>query len=80
MDVELEYEDECSASRIHANRSEEPSLQVGYMQSVTPNIMLGGSGSYSFRQGSLERALGGMYTLGEHVVAAQWDQQVRPMD
>ena len=80
MDVELEYEDECSASRIHAARSEEPSLQVGYMQSVTPNIMLGGSGSYSFRQGSLERALGGMCTLGEHVVAAQWDQQVRPID
>ena len=46
------------------------------MQSVTPNIMLGGSGNYSFRQGSLERAVGGMYTLGEHVLAAQWDHQV----
>ena len=79
--VELEYEDEASASQIHAFKSQdESSVQVGYMQSVTPNVVLGGSGSYSFRQGSLERALGGMYTLGDHVIAAQWDHQVSRVD
>lgn len=50
---------------------------MAYMQSITPSLSLGGMGQYSLKTSTLSTSIGGIYSHGENVLAAQWDKNVR---
>eukprot|EP00597_Dinobryon_sp_UTEXLB2267_P004048 CAMPEP_0170077946 /NCGR_PEP_ID=MMETSP0019_2-20121128/14637_1 /TAXON_ID=98059 /ORGANISM="Dinobryon sp., Strain UTEXLB2267" /LENGTH=265 /DNA_ID=CAMNT_0010290531 /DNA_START=264 /DNA_END=1064 /DNA_ORIENTATION=- len=77
VSMEVETTDDCSATQLQMVKSDESSLSLGYMQSITPALSLGGSGLYSFKSRTLQTAIGGLFTHGDNTVAAQWDNNLR---
>lgn len=72
----MEIAEEASTTQIEYANGEDKTLTVSYMQSVTPFITLGGSGTYSLSTKSLQTAFGGMYKSPENLLALQWDDKV----
>jgi hypothetical protein len=74
--ADLELTDDSSTTQIEYASGDEPTLTASYMQALTPNVTLGGSGSYSLSSKSLSTALGGMLQWEDNTLSAQWDQNV----
>lgn len=60
--------DESSASQLQVGKEESTFASVSYMQSLTPHLILGGRGKYTFEDGSATMAFGGVYDKDENQV------------
>ncbi len=72
----MEISDDSSMTHVEYANGDEKSLTLSYMQSITPSITLGGSGSYSLAGKTLSTAVGGLYKSDENLMAFQWDDKV----
>lgn len=79
VSVDLEVTDSSSATQFQYAHSAEPSLSLSYMQSITPFLTLGGMGQYLIKERNMSTALGGLFELEDHTVAAQWDKSALRM-
>jgi mitochondrial import receptor subunit TOM40 len=77
LTAELEHKDASSTTQLQFTREEEDAVSLSHMQAITPCLSLGGMGTLSPYTMALTTTFGGIYDLGDHVLAAQWDQQVR---
>ncbi len=86
----MERSDESSAGQLQYSSSEH-SLSASYMQSVNPYLTLGGTivcipmvifsfssgiGEFSLKNKAVVLGYGGIFKYGQHVCAAQWDNNV----
>lgn len=76
LTAELEYSEPSSFTQVQYQLANESSLAVSYMQSVTPNIILGGMGTYSLATKALSTSFAGMISNHEHSLLAQYDNNV----
>jgi hypothetical protein len=58
------------------NHGNESSLAFSLMQSITPKVIVGGIGTYSFKNSNLTKGFAGIFHDGDHEVTAQLDNQV----
>ncbi len=72
----MEISDDSSMTHVEYANSDEKSLTFSYMQSITPSITVGGSGSFSLAGKTLSTAVGGIYKSDENLMAFQWDDKV----
>ncbi len=73
---EIEIFDQSSIAQVEYAVGDDKSVSLSYMQTVTPFVTLGGSGTFSLNSKSLSTAIGGMYKSDETLVAFQWDDKV----
>lgn len=69
--VDVELTDSSSATMFQVDT--ESNLSLSYMQSVTPNLILGGLGTYSNKSKKITTAFGGQINVGDNTITGQWD-------
>lgn len=72
--VDVELTDSSSATMFQVDT--ESNLSLSYMQSVTPNLILGGLGTYSNKSKKITTAFGGQISVGDNTITGQWDNNV----
>jgi hypothetical protein len=76
FNAEVEIAEAASTTQVEYANGDDKTMTVSYMQSITPSITLGGSGTYSLTRKSLDTAVGAMYKNDENLLAMQWDDKV----
>lgn len=77
LNLDLEVNDESSATHFQFSPTSDHQLMIGYMQSITPSLTLGGVGKYSMKLKKFSSGFGGIYEWDEHTVMAQWDNDFK---
>ncbi|KAJ1396818.1 eukaryotic porin-domain-containing protein [Ochromonadaceae sp. CCMP2298] len=77
ISLELELADATSATQIKYTKSTDDQFYLSYMQSIIPQLAIGGSGVYSTKSKDLSTSMGLIYDPAEYTFAVQWDNSLR---
>lgn len=75
--ADVEISDESSTTQIEYSNGDDQTVTASLMQCITPELTLGGSGTYSLTNKSLSTAFGGILQWQDNLLAGQWDDKVR---
>lgn len=73
---DLELTDDSSNIQLQLSKGAESSVSMSYMQALTPNVTLGGMGTYSMKTSSISTGFAAILARDEHSLTAQWDSNV----
>jgi hypothetical protein len=76
LTVDLDIRDGSSLTQFSASQSGTLSLGLSYMQSISPTLTLGGSGTYLPEKSVLSSAFAGIYDDNQNQFSAMWTNKV----
>lgn len=77
LSVDVDIRDASSFTQVSASQAGSLSLGLSYMQSVTPTITLGGSGTFLPEKSVVSTSFAGIYDDNQNQLSALWTNNVR---
>jgi hypothetical protein len=76
LTVDVDIRDGSSLTQVSASQAGSLSLGLSYMQSVTPTITLGGSGTFLPEKSVLSTSFAGIFDDNQNQFSAMWTNKV----